>query len=143
MLRSVLAVLVGLVATFVVIGLLEMLGMLIYPPPAGLDFSKPEAVRAAMATIPTGALVCVLVAQAVGTFSGAWLAAFIARRSPITHALVVGGLALLAGIFNLLSIPHPIWFSVMSILTSLPVAFAAGRVLRSRNPEVAQVGSSV
>jgi hypothetical protein len=130
MIRSILAVLGGAVLTFVVIWLLEMAGMLIYPPPPGLDFSKPEAVRAAMASIPVGALVCVIVAQSVGTFAGAWFAAYIARRRPGLHAAIVGVLAMLAAIGNMLSIPHPVWFWIVSLLLFLPAAVAGGRLMR-------------
>lgn len=38
MTRNILAVVAGTVAAFVVVSLFEVVGHLIYPPPAGLDF---------------------------------------------------------------------------------------------------------
>ena len=110
MVRSILAVVAGVAVASLVIWLLELAATMVYPPPPGLDFSDASAVRAAMEKIPFGALVCVLAAQTIGTFSGAWLAASIARSSKGQCALAVGVLVMLAGIGNMLMIPHPVWF---------------------------------
>ncbi len=126
MVRSILAVVAGVAVASLVIWLLELAATVVYPPPPGLDFSDASAVRAAMEKIPFVALVCVLAAQTIGTFSGAWLAASIARSSQGQCALVVGVLVMLAGIGNMLMIPHPVWFWVASLLLYLPSAYLGG-----------------
>jgi hypothetical protein len=124
--RNVLAGICGAVVAFITIGLLEAVGTTIFPPPPGMDFNDRESVRAAMANMPFGALVWVLVSQLVGTFVGAWLAARIARAAKTALAVTVGVIAMLASIGNMLMIPHPIWFWVASLLFSLPLAYLGG-----------------
>ena len=131
MVRSILAVVAGVVVASLVIWLLELAAMMVYPPPPGLDFSDASAVRAAMEKIPLGALICVLAAQTVGTFSGACVAASISCSSQGVHALAVGAFVMLAGIGNMLMIPHPVWFWVISLLLYLPSAYFGG-LLASR-----------
>jgi hypothetical protein len=135
MLRSILAVVLGLVVANVVILAMEFAGHAVYPPPAGLNLSDPASLRAAMAKMPTGAFVLLAVGGVVGTTVGAWVAARISRRRPLLHGLIVGGLVTLGAIGNALMIPHPPWFQVVSPVSILPAAYAgawlADRVRRT------------
>jgi hypothetical protein len=124
--RSILAILLGAVLAGVVIFAVESAGHLVYPPPEGLDFSDREAVRVFIAEAPAGALLLVLVAWAVGTFAGAWLAAWIAKRAQVLHALIIGVLFLAGAVVNMLMIPHPLWFWIPGVLLFLPSAAMGG-----------------
>ena len=121
--RSVMAVLVGCVAAFFHIGAIESLNYLLYPPPEGLDPSKPETLAAYMKVIPTGALVIVLVAWMVGTFAGSWITSRLAPAPKRNHGLVIGVLLMLAAIGNMRAFPHPIWMWVVSLGSFLPVSY--------------------
>ena len=75
-----------------------------------------------MRTMPAGAFLFVLASYAIGTFGGAWLAAWIARRAPLLHGMIVTLLLLLASIANLILIPaHPTWFAIANLIL-VPVA---------------------
>lgn len=127
-LRSILAVLCGaLVGGAVILGM-ELVGTRIFPPPAGLAAGDPESMRAAMAALPVGAFVMVLLGWALGTFAGAWVAARVAKRSPVGHGLAVGVLFLAAGVANMLSLPHPVWFWIAGVLLFLPAGYSGGRL---------------
>jgi hypothetical protein len=134
--RSILGVVAGLVLAFVVISAIEYCGHLIYPLPPGVDATNLESLKAAMANVPTGALLFVLGAWALGSFLGGWLAAFIARFGHVAHALMVGGVLMLMAIVNLLLFPHPVWFWVLSFVVILPVACLGGRIAAGRQPSV-------
>jgi hypothetical protein len=126
MLRSILATLAGIIAVFLLVLGIEMIGHSIWPPPPGLDPTDPESVRAAMAQAPLGALVVVAVAWVVGAFAGAWLASRIAeRRWP---AYVIGGLTAVSSAANLVMIPHPFWFWIVA-LAIVPLAAYLGGTL--------------
>ncbi|MDH3429121.1 MAG: hypothetical protein OEM60_10015 [Gammaproteobacteria bacterium] len=116
MIRDAAAVIAGVVTAFVLIMLIEKLGHLIYPPPADLDWSDPAAVRPYIATLPLLALLFPMFAWMIGTFAGSRLACFIGTARPLTLAGIVGGLVLAATIANLIVIPHPLWFSILSVL---------------------------
>lgn len=127
-LRGFFGVLVGVIMSMVAIGILQSLGHWMYPPPADLDPSDTAAFAAAVAAMPVMALVMVLLSYAVGTFAGAWLATRIGGQS--FHAFLVGGVMTLAGISNMLTAPHPMWFTVVGTLVFLPSAWMASRLAR-------------
>jgi hypothetical protein len=127
-LRSFLAVLLGAIAAGLLIFTVELLGTKLFPFPPGTDVNNPDALRAAMSHIPTGALLLVLFGWIVGTFVGAWVAARVAGRAPIAHGLVIGVLFLAAAVANMLAIPHPVWFWVLGVAVFLPAAYLGARV---------------
>jgi hypothetical protein len=126
--RKILAVVAGVILAGIVVYLVEAVGHRVYPPPENLDTKNLEAMKAYVATLPAGAFLFVLVAYILGSFSGGWLAAKIARASQIPLALTVGGVQLLFGILNLVAIPHPTWFAIASILAFLPAAYLGGKL---------------
>lgn len=126
MIRSLLGVLAGLVLAMAVIFAVQSVGHAFFPPPPGLDPRDREAFEAAVAAMPVMALIVVLIAYAIGTFAGAWLAATIVG-SPFI-AFLVGGVLTLAGMSNVLAVPHPTWFIVCAVLVFLPSAWLGSRL---------------
>lgn len=129
-LRYVLAFLAGaLVAGFVVAGI-EGLGHAVYPPPAGLDPSDMEQLKAMVATLPIGALLFVLFAWAAGAYAGGLVAARIAPARRGLLAASIGALMLAAVVANLALIPHPLWFAatgIVAVLLATSLAVLVGR----------------
>jgi hypothetical protein len=52
--RKLAAAVVGLIVAIVTIRAVQMLGHLVYPPPADIEFGDPEQVREFMSTLPAG-----------------------------------------------------------------------------------------
>jgi hypothetical protein len=115
--RSILAVVVGLILAIVVIAGVHLISSQIYPLPPGLDPYDREAMSDLMTRMPATALLWVAVAHFLGTAAGAAFAAWMARRSPGIHAVIVGGLALAGGVANQLMLPHPAWFWPVDLAT--------------------------
>ncbi|HIG15887.1 MAG TPA: hypothetical protein EYQ31_00485 [Candidatus Handelsmanbacteria bacterium] len=126
MIRALLGVFGGLVLAMGMVYVLQGIGHQIYPPPAGLDPKNREAFAAAVDAMPVMALGMVLIAYAVGTFAGAWFAARVGGRS--FYAFLVGGVMTLAGMGNMITVPHPLWFTVAGTLVFLPSAWLASRI---------------
>jgi hypothetical protein len=115
--RSILAVLAGAVAALALIMAVQQICALVYPPPAALDPYDRKAMAAYMATMPASAFLLVLSSYVIGTFGGAWLSAWLARRAPWLHGMIVALLLLLASVANLIMIPaHPLWFVIANLL---------------------------
>ena len=112
--RSTLAVVVGMLVAFVLIALVQVIGLRVYPPPAGIDLTNPESLRSAMAEMPLGAQLFILLAYAAGSVAGGWVAARFAPSARMMHAMILAALLVGAGLVNLMSIPHPAWFWVAS-----------------------------
>ena len=126
--RKIIAVVLGVVVAVVLIIAIEALGHAVYPVPEGLDISNTEAMQAYVTGLPIGALLFVMGAWLVATLGGGLLACFIARETPLVYAAIVGGLVLLGTIINLMSIPHPTWFSITSVLAIIAIIFVTGRL---------------
>jgi hypothetical protein len=129
--RSVVGVIVGIVVGSGLVYAIEWPGHLIHPLPEGVDPWDPSsrpALEAHAANAPPAVFLLALLAIAVGTSGGAWLAAKVAGRAPIVHGLVVGLWFLLASAMNLTMIPHPVWFAVINLVLVLPAAYAGGKL---------------
>ena len=112
--RSILAVVVGMLSAFVLIALVQIIGVRVYPPPPGVDRTNLESMKVVMAQIPLGALLFVLLSYTVGSVGGGWVAARFAPKGRMMHAMTVAALLFGAGLMNLMTIPHPAWFWVAS-----------------------------
>lgn len=126
--KNIAAGIAGVVVAFALVWFVEMIGHSVYPPPADLNFADPEAMRAYIATMPVGALLFVGGAWFVATLVGTFMACKIGNAKPMTFALVVGGLMLVATAANLLMIPHPLWFSILGVIGILVAAWLGMRL---------------
>jgi len=120
--RSVLSVVAGFVVAAIVVGLLEAVSHQLFPPPAGINLHDPEQLKTIIDKLPPGAIVMVLVAWAVGSLAGGFVAALSANRNRLAHAGVVGCLQMLAGGITMLMIRHPTWFVIAAFLIVVPSA---------------------
>jgi hypothetical protein len=128
--RSTMAVVLGFVAACVVMMAVEFVnGHALFPElgrqAAGM--TDREAISALMARAPFGAFLVVILGWAIGSFAGGIVAARIAQRAPVRHAVALGVLLTLAGVANNLMIPPPPWFWAASLAVLLPGAWAGGR----------------
>jgi hypothetical protein len=116
MLKNIVAGIAGVVVAGLLVWLVETLGHTVYPPPAGLNFADADAMRAYIDGLPIGALLFVAGAWFIGTLGGTLAACKIGDAKPVIFAAVVGGLILLGTLFNLMTIPHPLWFSILGVV---------------------------
>jgi hypothetical protein len=134
-LRSIAAVLAGFIAASIVMMLIESInGRVLYPElaRAAAGVKDREAMRALMAATPVGAFLVVIGGWTLGSLLGGWLAARLAGRAGTGHALVLGGLLLLAGLANNLMLQPPTWFWIASLVVFLPAAYAGARLAPAR-----------
>jgi len=114
--KNIAAGIAGVVIAGLLVWLVEMLGHAVYPPPTDLNFADPDAMRAYIDMMPLGALLFVAAAWFIGTLGGTFAACKIGDAKPMIFAVVVGGLMLIATLFNLVTIPHPLWFSILGVV---------------------------
>jgi hypothetical protein len=127
-LRNALSVIAGLLAGGVVTMVIEMLGMMIYPPPPDLEPAE------LMKQIPVGALLMVELAYASGSvMAGIVVGQLGVAKHPVL-AVIVGMVLTAWGIVNLVMLPHPTWFAVLSTLTFVPLAVHGSRLVAKREP---------
>jgi hypothetical protein len=132
-LRFVLGVIAGTVVMYVAISLVELLGQQVWPPPPGLDPHDVHDMATIIATAPIGALACMVLAWAVGAFTGGAVAAWISRYWPRAAAIVVACCVLLGVIGMILMMPgHPMWMAALGIVLPVPSALLGAWFARPR-----------
>jgi hypothetical protein len=123
MLKNVSAIIFGLITGFVLIRLTEFINHSLFPPPTEL-FTDKEAIKAYVEQLPLGAKLLVIAGWAIGSFGGAYIATVVEKSKSPVFPLIVGGLFMIMGVLNMLTIPHPVWFWVLSLLAFIPMAYA-------------------
>jgi hypothetical protein len=106
----------------------------LYPPPPDLDASDHEAMGAYIGELPVGALLVLLVGWAIASGAGAWVAARVAGRAPITHGLIVGGWFLAGAIMTMMMIPHPVWMMIAAVAALSGCSYLGARVAATTPP---------
>src|SRR5690606_6544502 len=122
----------GVVAGWVVIFLVQNISSGMYSLPDGVDVSTPEALARAMTLLPIGAFLMVLLSYALGSLAGGMVAAHVARRAPVGHAIAVGLLLTIVGLMNLAYFRHPTWFIVVNVPEFVAFAWLGAFVMTRR-----------
>ncbi|MFM7318170.1 MAG: hypothetical protein ACKO5E_14595 [bacterium] len=130
MLRSILAVVAGIVAGSMIILLVESIGHSVFPVPRGIqpDMNDRAAMIKFMEAVPLGAKVAVLLAWAMGAFASGMVATAISGRRH--SARVAGIIMLVAVLLNLMTIPHPPWMMAIGVLLPVPAALGGAKLLQ-------------
>jgi len=135
MIRTILAVLGGVIAGGVVTGLLEALGHLALPLPEGLlpeDLTDRDALNAALARVPAANRLAVVAAWAGGALMAGWVTTVLARSNHLALAMLAGGGLLFAGLTNLIYIPSPLWMWGLGLAVFLPMSWLGHRLAPKR-----------
>jgi hypothetical protein len=133
MLRDILAGVFGVAIAVLIVFLSDELSHMVYPLPAGLDPTDSEALRPYIASLPLGAFLMIMGGWVVATFVGAVVAGRIGTAKTWVYPAVIGGLIFAATTATLIAIPHPHWFSALSLIAILASAWLAWKVAPTRN----------
>ena len=113
----------GVMAGGLVTGLVEGLGMSLFPVPAEVQQNLED-----LSQVPFGAKICVVIAWVLGSFAGGCVTGLLHGRRAQARAVGIIFLALV--LTMLMTIPHPAWMALAGLLLPLPAAFLGGRVCR-------------
>ena len=125
MVRNIGAVVAGILVVLVVVSVLQYGGLLLYPPPEGLDPFDPAAAEAFaeyLAGMPLASWALASCSEILGAFLGALAAGRIARHHNSAFAGGIVALAIAGSINNWLSFSHPTWF-IVGQLVAYPLVF--------------------
>lgn len=131
--RSVAAVVAGLVVAMILVVLVEFGSSIVHPFPPGFDPNDFEACKAHVARYPGWVLAVVVAAWGLTTFLGSWVAARLGTGRHRAHGIVVGLILLGLAIMNMSMLPYPIWFWVGN-LVAFPLGFYFGSRLGGPRP---------
>ena len=131
MLRRALGIAAGLGVAVCCVGVIEALSSRLYPLPPGIDYSDREAMGVAVAALPVGAFIGVLLAWTLAAWAGACTAVRVGRHAAL--GLIIGIVLLTAAVANMLAIPHPAWLWAAAVL-AIPAATFAGMRMAAAAP---------
>jgi hypothetical protein len=126
MLRKLGGILLGAIVGYVIVSAIEMVNLMLFKPPAGLDFKDPAALKAYVASLPETAFILVIVAWMAGAFVGVLIATRVARWR--VAGLIVGLLMIGATVSNFFRFPHPVWAIASAIIGLLAAIWLGVRV---------------
>ncbi len=131
--KNILALISGLViGSLVNMGLVNI-GGLVVPVPEGTDVSTMEGLRASMQLFTPVNFLFPFLAHALGTLSGAFIAARIATSHQLKFALAVSVLFLIGGVTMVNILGGPMWFNVADLtLAYIPMGYL-GWLLAGKN----------
>ena len=127
--RNILAVVAGIVVFNVLNMGIIIVGGKLMPPPAGVDPTNMESIKAYMHLFEPKHFVVPFLAHALATLIGAFAAAKIAATRKMLFAMVIGVLGLLGGIAACFMIPAPTWFMALDLIAAyIPMAWIGGKL---------------
>lgn len=115
MTKHILPVVVGAMSAMILIRLCESGVHALYPMP----FS-------------TAVLALLLVNYMVCSFIGGIISTLVAGRISAIPAIVIGIVLTLAGLYNVINLPQPLWFSIVNLLVYLPFSYAGCKVVQKK-----------
>ena len=134
MIRKIAAVVLGIAVAVAIVVATEAIGHAVYPVPADLDVQDAVQFGNYLESLPFGAFFFVLSAWTLATLGGGLLACFVSREKPFVYAAIVGGFMLVATVVNLIMIPHPLWFSIIAVISISIMTYLAGSIASSQMP---------
>lgn len=131
MIKKIAAAVIGIIVAGGIVFAVESLGHTVYPLPPDLDMSDPVQFGNYVESLPIGAFIFVAGAWVLATLGGGLLACFIAGEKPRVYTAIVGGFVLAATVANLIMIPHPLWFSISSLIAIAAMTYVTGSIASS------------
>lgn len=121
MFRRILAAILGVVASSVVIMVVEQASSRLFPMP--VDFvQRPHAEQEALfRSLPPGAFLMVLLGWILGAFVCGLVIGVVSRSAQKTPSYLAGLLLTMGGIVNVFTIWHPIWMVVGAFVVFIPM----------------------
>lgn len=126
--RGLVAVVVGVLVAGIVVAVVQFIGHAAFPPPAGLDVSRPDNQGRIMEAIPFEAKLAVVIAWFLGALAGATMAIAVARRT--LPAWIVGLCFAGLGLWTTQMFPHPDWMLASAVVLPLVAVLVAKRLMR-------------
>jgi hypothetical protein len=131
--RNAFAVILGVMVGSMVNLLIVALGPMVIPLPHGVDMSDTSKFAENLKLFKSANFLAPWLAHALGTLTGAFLAALVAVRYKMAVALSIGCFFLLGGIAMIAMVGGPVWFAAVDLLGAyLPMGYLGGFIAQAR-----------
>ena len=115
-LRSMSAVIAGLIVAGVFVIGVEWMSSILHPFPPGADPTDLETCRAHVARYPAGVLMLASLGWGLGTLASSWVATRLGPRRRAAHGIAIGLILLALAVANMAVLPYPAWFWILNLI---------------------------
>jgi hypothetical protein len=138
--KNIVAVIAGVALGSIVNMAIIGVGPMLVPPPAGVDMSDMEKLAENLKLLKPVNFIPPLLAHALGTLVGAFIAAKTAASHKLNLALGVGALFLLGGIAMVMMVGGPVWFIALDLIGAyLPMGYLGGMLAGANKTQPASL----
>jgi hypothetical protein len=130
MLRTLIAIVAGIVMSFGCVAAFDAASAAFFPPPPGLNFNDPAVLAAYVVSMPFAAQAIIAAGWFCAPYIGALFAMYIGRAS--LPGWIVAAAFLAAATFNIILIPHPQWMAIAAFVLPGLAAMAAQLTMSAR-----------
>ena len=134
--KRAMSVVIGLLASMIVLTLLEYLNSRLYPFPANVDMKDPVAIKAAIDAMPVAAKLLHILCYFIASIAGGMVATKLIKSESKNPALIVGAILTFLGLVNTVAMGEEIWMSVLSLLIYIPGAYLGYKIIAGKNAAV-------
>jgi hypothetical protein len=128
--KSLIAIVAGIVVGGVTGYLVQTAGNLLLSATMGIEPISAQGAAALGMPRATETLLVIVAGYVLGTMAGGFVAAKLAPSRREYHAVAVGVFQMVLGVIALLLFPHPLWFSVATVLAFVPGALLGSALSR-------------
>ena len=132
MIKNVIANIVGIFCAMLVISTVEWLSHLIFPVPSEYNLQIVDSLKQYLATRSAGELLLVPIGWAMGSFIGGLATSLYHPAKKIRNTMIVSCILMTLGIFNMVMIPHPLWFWIIGVLSFIPFGMLGSTIAWKR-----------
>jgi len=135
--NTTLKMILGVIAGVIIGGMVNLgiikYGMMIIPPPEGVDVMNVDSIKENMHLYQFKHFITPFLAHAMGTLVGAFIAAKISGIHQLRLGLFIGTFFLIGGILMVMSLPAPMWFNVLDLVGAyLPMGWLGAKLASNK-----------
>jgi hypothetical protein len=130
--KRAMSVVIGLLASMIVLTLLEYANSKVFPFPENIDMKDPLAIKAAIAAMPLEAKLLHILSYFVASIVGGVVSTKLINSESKNPALIVGGILTFLGLVNTVAMGEEIWMSVLTLLIYIPGAYLGFKLMERK-----------
>lgn len=120
----------------IVVAMIQSVGHQIYGVVNITQHDSKDDIKKVISSLPLGAFIFIELSYVLGSLVCGMIVSLLEQRNSGIKVAVVNGFILTAfGIINVVTIPHPLWFTILSLITFLPCVYI-GYNLRRFNDNI-------
>ena len=130
--KRAMSVVIGLLASMIVLTLLEYINSRIFPFPVNIDMKDPAAIKAAIDAMPLAAKLLHILCYFIASIVGGMVATKLIKSESKNPALIVGGILTFLGLVNTVAMGEDIWMSVLTLHIYIPGAYLGYKIIAGK-----------